>query len=256
MYTPYIGITDFLNYDQVKKMLAVFKSNQQPGSVRKLHVGVMTSYKILHEIQTKWSKAFPSKESIASIFCSDDVYNCLHYADYDNHTCVWKDLSQAISYGGLGINALQLDMIWPDPWDISEGVKSSGKKIEVILQVGKKAIEEADDDPDVVVQWLRRYNGVIDRVLLDMSMGRGVGMNAASLLPFARAIADRLPEIGLVVAGGLGPNTIGLVESLVQEFPDISIDAQGKLRPSGSALDPIDWGFAEKYLVEAIKILK
>lgn len=256
MYLPYVGITDFMTLSQVEDMQVVFKTNLRPGSKRKLHVGVMTSYKILHEMATKWSKAFPLKEEIASIFGSPQAYNCLHYVDYEDHNCVWKDLSQAISYGGANINALQLDMIWPDPWDIRDGVKTSGKKVEVILQVGMKAIEEADNDPDVVIQWLKRYNGFIDRVLLDMSMGRGVSMNTEVLMPFAKAISRKLPELGLVVAGGLGPNTIGLVEPLVQKFPDISIDAQGKLRPSGSALDPIDWGFAEKYLVEALKILK
>lgn len=62
--------------------------------------------------------------------------------------------------------------------------------------------------------------------------------------------------LGIVATGGLGPEGIGLVEPLVEEFPDISINAQGRLRPSGSALDPIDWDVAKTYLVRALELLK
>jgi len=36
----------------------------------------------------------------------------------------------------------------------------------------------------------------------------------------------------------------------------MSIDAQGQLRPSKSALDPIDWSMAEEYLIKALQVLK
>jgi hypothetical protein len=45
------------------------------------------------------------------------------------------------------------------------------------------------------------------------------------------------------------------VEPLVSEFPDLSIDAEGCLRPSRNIMDPIDWKFAETYLAKAIKML-
>jgi len=253
---PYIGITDFMTFEQVRKMLAVFKTHLRQGSQRLLHVGVMMSYKTLHGIETKWSKAFPAKEAIVDIFTSDDVYNCLHYADYDHNSDLGNTLARAISHGGIGINAMQLDMIWPDPGQVAHGVHTSRRHIEVILQVGKNAIEEANDDPRVVVQRLEDYEGVIHRVLLDKSMGRGLGMDATALLPFARAIKERFPDLGLTVAGGLGPNTMYLVEPLVSEFPDLSIDAQGKLRPSGNALDPVDWDMAGEYLAKALALLK
>ena len=253
---PYIGITDFMTFEQVEKMSAVFRMHLPQGSNRLLHVGVMMSYKTLHDIETKWSKALPAKEAIAGIFGSDDVYNCLHYADYDHNPDLGNTLARAISYGGIGINAVQLDMPWPDPGQVARGVHTSRKHIEVILQIGKNAIEEANDDPRTVAQRLEDYDGIIHRVLLDKSMGRGLGMDAVALIPFARAIKERFPNLGLTVAGGLGPNTMSLVEPLVAEFHDLSIDAQGKLRPSGNALDPIDWDMAREYLVKALTLLK
>jgi hypothetical protein len=255
MSIPYVGITDFVAYEQVHNMLAVFKANCGLRQRRRLHVGVMMSYKTLHGLETKWAKAFPKKEMIAQIFGSNETMNCLHYADYDAVDVV-QSICRAIEFGGVGMNALQLDMVWPDPGHIAHAVHASHKRLEVILQVGKNAIEQANNDPREVVERLREYDGVAQYVLLDKSMGRGLGMDAIGLIPFARAIKDAFPGLGIVAAGGLGPTSVGLVEPLVREFPDISIDAQGKLRSSGSALDPIDWDLAEIYLVRALELLK
>jgi hypothetical protein len=253
---PYIGITDFTNFGQVQEMVRVFGTHLPQGSDRVLHVGVMMSYKTLNGIETKWSKAFPPKEIIADIFRpnDNDVYYCLHYADYD-HDTKFTDLARGLGYAGPFVNAVQFDMPWPDPGVVASGVHASRKQIEVILQVGRNAIEEANNDPADVVRRPEDYEGVIHRVLLDKSMGRGLSMDAVGLIPFARAIKDRFPNLGLVAAGGLGPDSINLVEPLAKEFPDLSIDAQGRLRPSGSALDPIDWDMAGEYLVKALQLL-
>lgn len=252
---PYIGIVDFATFEQVQNMLEVFNAHLPSGSNRKLHVGLMMSYKTLNDIPSKWLSVFPSKETIADIFSSDETYNCLHYADYDNDPELWKSLSRAISYGGTGIHALQLDMVWPDPGQIANGVHASRKQIEVILQVGKNALAEVNDNPKVLVKRLGDYEGIIHRVLLDKSMGRGIGMDANILLPFARAIKESLPSIGLGAAGGLGPKTVDRIRPLLAEFPDISFDAQGRLRPSGNALDPIDWNYAGDYLMESLELI-
>ena len=253
--TPYIGIVDFSSFEQVQNMLRVFNSHLPEGSNRKLHIGLMMSYKTLNELPTKWLNVFPPKEAIANIFASDETYNCLHYADYDNDTELWKSLARAIAYGGTGIHALQLDMVWPDPAQVANGVHASRKQIEVILQVGKNALAEVNDDPQAVVERLKEYDGVIHRVLLDKSMGHGIGMDAQVLLPFARAINKSLPSIGLGAAGGLGPKTVSRILPLMEEMPYISFDAQAQLRPSGNALDSIDWDYAEEYLIQALKIV-
>lgn len=253
MGTQYIGITDFTEFRQVEHMLRVLNDHRLPSQQRRLHVGVMMSYKTLCGLETKWSKAFPQKELIADIFACTNTFNCLHYADYDAID-VGKNLSKAIGYGGKEIHATQLDMVWPDPKEISFALSGVSKSLEVILQVNSKSLELADNNPVIVAQRISEYRS-ITHVLLDKSMGRGLGMDAKGLLPFARAIKCLLPSMNIVVAGGLGPQTLHLVEPLLLEFPDISIDAQGKLRPSGSALDPIDWAMAEEYLIKALKLL-
>lgn len=251
---PYVGITDFTEIRQVLRMLEVFKNFVATGSKRQLAVGVMMSRKTLRNLPTKWSKAFPPKENIARIFGSIETYNCLHYADYEppiDDDEVAGDICEALSWGGVGIDALQLDMIWPSPTSIFKGLQDSRKKVEVILQIGKNAFCLCDDNPKTMVAKLAEYQNVVQRVLLDKSMGRGLALDAEGLIPFIYAIKEAFPEMGIGVAGGLGPDTIHLIRPLIKIIPDLSIDAQGRLRPSHNALDPIDWNIAGEYLFEA-----
>jgi hypothetical protein len=257
MQKPYIGITDFTNFADVKKMIDVFERNKPAGSHRVLHAGVMMNFETFRDIDNEWSKVFPKKEMIADIFglTSKPVYYCLHYLDYTRST-TFVDLIMALEYAGPFVNAIQLDMLWPDPNLIESSVHASRKPLEVILQVGSNAMEVAGNDPQEVVKRLADYDGMIHRVLLDKSMGRGLGLDAENLLPYVRAIKERYPNLGLVVAGGLGPESLHLLEPFLVEFPDVSIDAQSKLRPSGSALQPIDWAMASAYLVRGLEMLK
>ena len=153
------------------------------------------------------------------------------------------------------MHAVQLDLIWPTCYKILE-FRWHHPEIKIILQVGAKAFEAIDHNQDWLVSRLKNYGPAIDYVLLDKSGGRGLGMDVEGLRPYLRAIRDAGLTIGLAVAGGLGPDTMHLVEPLIPEFPDLSWDAQGKLRPSGNAMDSIDWNMAGEYVKKASKILK
>ena len=121
MKTPYIGVCDFTHARQVRRLLPLFPVELP----HRLMVGVMMSYKTLRGIPTKWQHVFPPKETISSIFSSDQVYNCLHYADYDSNLDLGKCLCDAISLCQTGIYALQLDMVWPHPGQIAHGIHTS-----------------------------------------------------------------------------------------------------------------------------------
>jgi len=249
---PYIGITDFTTSEQVDLLMRYFED--YPNTKRMLHVGVMTSYKQLHGLPSKWQNVFPKSSEIADIFQRDDVYNCLHYADYDGHPGLRQTLGKAIISGGPKLHSLQLDMIWPDPDAIRSAIEDTGNVTDVILQINKFAMGQCQEQPHLVARRLKSYQGIVTRVLLDKSMGRGAGLDARLLTTYARAIVETIPEIGLGVAGGLGPSTLYLLDPLIKAFPNISIDAQSRLRPSGSALaEPIDWDMAGLYLKRSIE---
>lgn len=264
MKTPYVGITDFMNKTQVERMLEVL-ARESPKDFKKqmmlvagklprqLMVGVMMSHKTLHGIPTKWTAAFPAKESIRDIFgIHPFAFNTLHYADYDTID-VAESIELATTFGGPNMHAIQLDMIWPDP-GLIKNYRDNHPGIQVIIQGNSKAMKAVNNDPLYFACCLKAYGYCVDYVLLDKSMGKGLGMDAMGLLPYARAVAEHVPDMGIAAAGGLGPDTLNLLEPLIAEFPNLSIDAQGKLRPSGNALDPIDWNMASEYLTKALRL--
>lgn len=249
---PYIGITDFMTGAEARVMLRAFSEYRAGKAPRKLMVGVMMSYKTLNNLPSKFTHAFPAKAETPSIFFDHPLaFNTLHYADYDDQTDE-QDIRAMMDICLQGhLHAVQFDMPWPH-WRLLEVVKRlSDWRVNTVLQIGKNALDQCNNDPQEVCFQVERYGRLVDYVLLDKSMGQGRGMDATALLPFVRAIAEAFPVMGIAVAGGLGPTTMHLMEPIVQEFPEISIDAQGKLRPSGNALDPIDWSMAQVYLQKA-----
>jgi hypothetical protein len=252
MPQPFIGITDFMTREQSLKMLSVLR-DCDPMYRRRLGIGVMTSWKQLNGHKSKWADAFPKKEDIANVFVHDkDAYNVLHYADYDGHAPVSGYLEVVRHWGGPALDAIQLDMVWPEPSEVKL-FRRRHPAVEIVLQVNSQALEQVANNAELLCSRLSKYGKSITYVLLDKSMGQGKGMNAHELLPFAMAIEQNLPHLALAAAGGLGPNTLSLIEPLAYELPGISCDAQSKLRQSGSALEPVDWTMAEQYLRCAAK---
>src|SRR3989344_2761426 len=189
---PYISITDFAYRHQATAMLDVFRRAGGQALGRKLGVGVMMSHKTLHGLPSKWTGVFPKKETVGDIFLrDDDALNTLHYADYDHSHGFAGDLNYAHGFVRTTVDACQLDMVWPDPAELGL-YRSAHWDVPIILQVSAKALDAVDNDRRKLVARLGEYaeRDCIDYVLLDKSMGRGLGLDAAALLPLARAIRD------------------------------------------------------------------
>lgn len=251
---PFISITDFFLRSQVRMMLEIFNLNKHPLSERDLAVGVMMSRKTLLGLPTKWTAAFPKKERISNIFFYKEAYNCLHYADYTKDPDLTPNLTRALSFCGTHLNALQLDMVLPNPNLVKNAVANSKLDLEVILQVNTPTFDFVNNQPALLVSKLKEYDGVISRVLLDKSMGEGKVLDPIFLKPFVEEIAVKLPHLGIVIAGGLGPNSMHVIENLVHAYPAISWDAQGQLRPSKKATDPLNWYMCAEYIKRSLKL--
>ena len=251
---PYIGITDFTNFSQVIDMQSAMGKAFAGKPPRDLMVGMMMSYKTLKGIPSKWSGVFPTRDQFEDVYSLSQrgILNTLHYADYEDVTKP-VDLAQAIGIADAEnvLDAVQLDMVWPS---MSLIVEIADAEMKVVLQVGRKAMELMGNDPARVAVRIKEYGSAIDCVLFDRSGGLGQPMDAALLRSYILETKSRCPNVMIATAGGLGPDSMHLLAPLVAEFPDISIDAQGKLRRSGNALDPIDWDLARGYIYAAGKI--
>ena len=128
-----------------------------------------------------------------------------------------------------------------------------GYDYRIVLQIGQKAVEVVGGTPQGVVDMLYYYAGVINDVLFDPSGGFGKPFDVEHARRFLSAIAEQGWNLGLGVAGGLGPDSLDLVKPLLTEFPNLSIDAQGRLR---NAENNLDLNAVSTYLIKALQILE
>ena len=243
-YEAYIGVCDVYTPEEAGAMAEQLRWGRKDRN-RKVMIGVMTHPLALNpdrEDPANVREVFPQREELAKGFTDDpDVLNTIHYADLygpKKGQNLFENLEKCVEYGGKNLHAIQLDVTWPNSDELKK-FKSKYPKISIILQVGKFAIKEVDSDPQKLVEHLHEYGDSIDHVLLDMSMGKGKDLDPEGLLAQLRAIRKRLPNIGLAVAGGLGPESLGLLEPIAKEFPDVSIDAQGNVKREGAPKDAL-----------------
>jgi len=275
----YFGVCDVYSPEEAIAMAEELRKERKNPN-RKVMIGVMTHPLVLdpdipvpEKVRTEISEIFPSKEKLAGGFTDDpDVLNTVHYADLYGPNGPWKaqespnvfnNLELVVQYGGEHLDAIQLDLTWPKSDEIKK-FKEKYPNIFIILQVGKFALKEVGDNPQAVVDRLREYDDSVDYVLLDMSMGKGKGMEADGLLPLLRIIRKELPYLGLAVAGGLGPDSVDLLKAITKEFPDVSIDAQGNLKHKDAPKDklghmiathPADLERSKEYIKKSCEIL-
>lgn len=246
---PYIGVTDFTTRAEVEAVKALI-----PESVnRRLHVGAMMSYKTLNHIPTNtgWEKIWLNEQGLHRLFVADkSVFNVLHYADYEDKTDL-SHLVAATMQAGPGMEGLQLDMKWPLPSMLSQYMSAFGH-VKLIVQIGATAMSESSD-------WerdLAAYEGIADYVLLDSGMGRGKTFNPDFMLGNVAVTLKYFDQNQIAVAGGLGPETYLNLKPIVELYPEISCDAQGRLRPSGNAKDPLDFNLVGQYIKGVCSILE
>jgi uncharacterized protein YlzI (FlbEa/FlbD family) len=244
----YTGVCDVYSPEEAHAMADELRKERKNPN-RKIMIGVMTHPLALNPDTGIGDpefdgvrEVFPAREKLAEGFTDDpDVLNTIHYADlYGSNSGqnIFDNLELCVEYGGENLHAIQLDLTWPKPDELIR-FKEENPNITIILQVGKFALKETDSDPQEVVNRLREYGNSVDHVLLDMSMGKGEEMKALKLLNILKSIRKELPNLGLAVAGGLGPDYVDQLESIAREFPDISIDAQGNLKHKDAPRDSL-----------------
>jgi hypothetical protein len=268
-YETYIGVCDVLSPEEARAMASELREHRKDPN-RKVMIGVMAGHFTMRPdapYGDDQRAVFPARDELAGGFTDDpDVLNTIHFADLyrpKEVQTLFEDLELVVEAGGEHLHAIQLDVTWPDVDDIDR-FKDAHPDIAVVLQLGKKAFEMIDHTPEKMVDELDKYGDSVDYVLLDLSMGKGRAMQAEELLSSLRLIRQELPGLGLAVAGGLGPDTVHLLESIASEFLDISIDAQGRLKNEGAPVDDnghmvstvnADLGRSKEYIRKSCAIL-
>lgn len=243
----YIGITGFMNRGEVEEILKCLPL----GCNRKLMVGVLASLKTWRGQVNKWPNRYPKIGFVHEIFFNHpQLFNVVHYNTKEPET-LREQLLQLTNVIGPDLHGFQLNIAWPNPQQLaSYYVAYPGTKI--ILQIGGYAFELIEHSPQKLASRVaQEYSGLIDYILLDPSGGFGKPLNTAGIRNYLRALKEKGLKVDLGVAGGLGPRTLNLVEPLIEEFPDLSIDVESGVRDSE---DNLDLNLAKEYLNNSLNL--
>lgn len=219
---------------------------------RKLMVGVLVSHTTLRGQENRYPNRYPKTGNISEIFLPLErvALNLIHY-----HTNETESLSihlqRIVKASGPNIHGVQLNIAWPSLRELWKFHEATDWKKRIVLQVGSRAMEAVDNDPVKLADMIGKYvePQTIDDVLIDPSGGNGLPFDTEKALEFLRELKSRNFDINLGVAGGLGPDSMKHLEPLLDEFPDVNIDAEGRLRDTES--DDLDIVKMTAYLTEA-----
>lgn len=128
------------------------------------------------------------------------------------------------------IAGVQINLL---PWDDTATLTALRRfrkmhpELLIILQAHREVL--ASFTPEQVADKLRHMPA--DYLLLDASQGNGTALNTEQLRSYITAIYHKQLPVRVVVAGGLEAATIPeLLLPLLRDYPDLSCDAEGRLR--------------------------
>lgn len=231
----YIGVTGFMAPQEVRAALRCFSGSP----THKLMAGILVSSKTLAGKTNRWPGRYPKIERIGEIFQEHPAaVNLIHYNTDEPNTLSGQLLRLEVA--GPYMHGFQLNVAWPSIGEIETFHEATDFKQRIVLQIGRRAIEEVENSPEKLTDMVYHYVGIVEDILLDPSGGKGQPFDIEKAGVFLRAIASRGFEINLGIAGGLGPDSLHLVEPFLEKFPQLNIDAEGRLRdPENDDLDVI-----------------
>jgi hypothetical protein len=252
---PYIGISGVMSHEE----MAAIESGL-PKCRRPIAFGALISSKTIRDIRNKYPNRYPLPTQLDNIFkhFHEDNLLTLHYSADDDKTLT-EDVGLAIQTIGGALDGLQINM----------GDKTSGRSpnpnkvaaiadvyphMRIVLQISPDQVDSSAE----MWRYVRTYAFSITDVLFDGSCGKGIDffsyrLNVENMRSALSDLRSSFPHLGLGIAGGLSAATLPQVAELIQGIPDLSIDAEGRLRDKA---DHLDVGAAIEYVIAANDIVR
>lgn len=246
---PYVGITGITSREQSKAILALADEIGWPRSHR-LMIGALVSYRGLVWGEAANPKQYVPVDRIDEVLIGDGrLLNLVHYNSRAAGLFAQiRDVIKRVSYA----DGIQLNIAWPR----EDQLRRLRERIytTVVLQVSSNAYRMLGNSPAALVGRLKAYEGLIEYVLVDPSGGIGRQFDLA----YAEEILGALVESGLGmkwgIAGGLGSDNISRLEALVRIYPELSWDAQARLRKIPD--DTLDMTKVRAYLEASAELIR
>jgi phosphoribosylanthranilate isomerase len=224
----YIGITGYKTKEEITATQKAFKD---AGITSDNNITAMIGF-LIHEKQAyDWTlegRRNPSVEKLNDLLYSvpDNWLSTIHYCA-SSRTLNVDALSTIIDFedNKEAIKAVQLNIDYPHPAQI-EFLKKRYPGLYIIQQVnpnfpGIDAVSKVMD-----------YEGLVDKLLIDPSLGAGIEYNISQSANLINRIYEKTTKFSYVVCGGLSDSNVygKIMEAKSLVKPHFSIDAEGRLR--------------------------
>lgn len=260
----YVGFAGITTPDQARAIRILAKLALAEGGLPfdtfDVMLGVLCSAASIKE--DKCNARTPSNDIAEDIFTKRDNlpdgveagYALHYYAKREED--LWEQLLDASKLARGRLDLLQLNAgFWPLPEALRVWFLEYGSGTRLCLQIGPKLQVGFDSSCEGLRASIARYarlveDGIVTDFLIDPSGGRGKPLNLLLIRAQIATIKKMMPKASVGVAGGLGPGNLSRLALLIEEFPDLSIDMESKVRVN----DVLETGLVFAALQEAAQL--
>jgi len=258
---PYVGIAGFTDPHEVRSIAADLYTMRPYGAPeaggRRLAVGVLASWKTLNGLPPGNPERYPPIERIRALF--DAAVEPARLggmgADADRVVCEIKDrtlrlihynsrepglvaqVERLCAIAGPNLDGFQFNIAWPKE-DELRMIAADYPTLRIVLQVNREMFSNVARNPQLLVNEIgAKYRSSITDILFDMSAGTGTAIDMKEAETVVAALYEAFGGaakggIGIGIAGGLDYKNIRGLKPLLERWPDLSIDAEGRVRDS------------------------
>ncbi|HTK59888.1 MAG TPA: hypothetical protein VL283_01650 [Candidatus Baltobacteraceae bacterium] len=261
---PYVGIAGFTSVHEVRSIAADLYTMNPYGTPesggRRLAVGVLASWKTLNGLPAGNPERYPRIEDVRALLDAavEPIRHCspgLGQKEGDGTTLEIRDRTlRLIHYNsrepdlpaqvarlseaaGPNLDGFQLNVVWPKSEEIRD-IAQEYPTLRLVLQINREMFSNVGRKAQLLIGELQsKYFPYVTDFLFDMSGGTGAAIDleeAASVLEALYASFGGVEKggVGIGVAGGLDYKNVYGLKPLFDRWPDLSIDAEGRVRDS------------------------
>ncbi len=280
---PYTGVTGFMSVADVRAVAADaytasgFDTPTRGG--RKLAIGVLASWKTLNGEPPGPPGRYPKLEDIRAVIdAAAETYHhravwqpegegasfdlktrCLRMIHYSSkEPNLSAQIDRLCEIAGPNLDGFQLNMTWPREDEI-RALAQARPTLRLILQINSRMYSGVSRSPQLLAtEVAKKYSPWVTDVLFDMSGGFGLSADLAEAEYALEALYTTLGGadaggISIGVAGGLCWQSVVGLKRLFDRWPDLSIDAEGRLRDKTT--DALNREMAREYVRRAAGVM-
>lgn len=247
----YIGITGFKTKEEIHNAAETFRKAGINNGKYTAMFGILISGWQLKE-RTRESRRNPALIDVPDLIKEIPeeylpvIHYCSHNADFKAEHVI--NMFKNDIYARC--KAMQLNTDWPESSELAK-LKENFKELQIILQYDPRTLLAESAAKKI----LKEYTGLVDRILIDPSLGAGIPFNEKE----TGNILNTLKNAGLesfIVAGGLSGDNVHRKLSRIKEIykGDFSVDAEGQLRTQND--QHLSAEKVNSYIKETARILR